>query len=132
MAARRGSSATTSAARATLCGNLSALLVSSRRRENLTGRENLWMFGRLQGLSSKKAHSVGDDLLAQFDLAQAAHRPISQFSGGMRRRLDLAASLITRPALLFLESPRPVSTPGTAARCGTRSAAWSPRDRPSC
>src|ERR1017187_8011028 len=73
--------------------------------ENLTARENLWMFGRLQGLSSKRAHSIGDDLLAQFDLTEAAHRPISQFSGGMRRRLDLAASLITRPALIFLDEP---------------------------
>jgi ABC-2 type transport system ATP-binding protein len=73
--------------------------------ENLTGRENLWLFGRLQGLSSKKAHSIGDDLLAQFDLTEAANRPISQFSGGMRRRLDLAASLITRPALIFLDEP---------------------------
>ncbi len=66
--------------------------------ENLTARENLWLFGRLHGLSSKRAHSIGDDLLAQFDLTEAARRPISQFSGGMRRRLDLAASLITRPA----------------------------------
>ena len=73
--------------------------------ENLTARENLWLFGRLQGLSSQAAHSTGDDLLAQFDLTEAAHRPISQFSGGMRRRLDLAASLITRPALIFLDEP---------------------------
>jgi len=73
--------------------------------EDLTGRENLWLFGRLQGLSSKKARSTGDDLLAKFDLTEAAHRPISQFSGGMRRRLDLAASLITRPALIFLDEP---------------------------
>jgi len=51
------------------------------------------------------AHGIGDDLLAQFDLTEAAHRPISQFSGGMRRRLDLAASLITRPALIFLDEP---------------------------
>jgi ABC-2 type transport system ATP-binding protein len=73
--------------------------------ENLTGRENLWLFGRLQGLSSKRARSIGDDLLAQFDLTESADRPISQFSGGMRRRLDLAASLITRPALIFLDEP---------------------------
>jgi ABC-2 type transport system ATP-binding protein len=73
--------------------------------ENLTGAENLWMFGRLQGLPSKRAKHVADDLLEQFDLTEAAHRPISQFSGGMRRRLDLAASLITRPALLFLDEP---------------------------
>jgi ABC-2 type transport system ATP-binding protein len=73
--------------------------------ENLTASENLWMFGRLQGLSSKKAHGVADDLLAKFDLTGAARRAISQFSGGMRRRLDLAASLITRPALIFLDEP---------------------------
>ena len=73
--------------------------------ENLTGRENLWMFGRLQGLASKRAHHIADDLLAQFELTEAANRPISQFSGGMRRRLDLAASLITRPALIFLDEP---------------------------
>ncbi len=73
--------------------------------EDLTGAENLWMFGRLQGLPSRRARTVADDLLAQFDLTAAARRPISQFSGGMRRRLDLAASLITRPALLFLDEP---------------------------
>ena len=73
--------------------------------ENLTARENLWLFGRLQGMSSAKAHSTGDDLLAKFDLTEAARRPISQFSGGMRRRLDLAASLMTRPALIFLDEP---------------------------
>jgi len=73
--------------------------------ENLTARENLWLFGGLQGLPSKRAHSIADDLLTKFDLTEAAHRPISQFSGGMRRRLDLAASLITRPALIFLDEP---------------------------
>ncbi len=73
--------------------------------ENLSGAENLWMFGRLQGLRSREAHRVADDLLAQFDLTAAADRPISQFSGGMRRRLDLAASLITRPTLIFLDEP---------------------------
>src|ERR1035438_6570194 len=73
--------------------------------ENLTGRENLWMFGRLQGLASKRAHQIADDLLAQFELTQAANRPISQFSGGMRRRLDLAASLIDRKSVIFLDEP---------------------------
>jgi ABC-2 type transport system ATP-binding protein len=73
--------------------------------ETLTGRENLWLFGRLQGLPSKQAHRTADDLLEKFGLTEAAHRPISQFSGGMRRRLDLAASLITQPALIFLDEP---------------------------
>jgi len=73
--------------------------------ENLTALENLWMFGRLQGLPSKEAHRVADELLVKFDLTEAARRAISEFSGGMRRRLDLAASLITRPALIFLDEP---------------------------
>jgi ABC-2 type transport system ATP-binding protein len=84
--------------------------------ENLTARENLWLFGRLQGLSAKAAHRIGDDLLAKFDLTEAAHRPISQFSGGMRRRLDLAASLITRPPLIFLDEPTTGLDPRTRAQ----------------
>jgi ABC-2 type transport system ATP-binding protein len=63
--------------------------------EDLTATENLWMFGRLQGLRSADARAAAQRLLAQFDLAEAADKPIAQFSGGMRRRLDLAASLIT-------------------------------------
>ena len=73
--------------------------------ELLTGRENLRLFGRLQGLSSKEARSIGDDLLARFDLTEAADRFVMHYSGGMRRRLDLAASLMTRPALIFLDEP---------------------------
>jgi ABC-2 type transport system ATP-binding protein len=73
--------------------------------ENLTGRENLWLFGRLLGLSSKKARAAADDLLDRFGLEEAANKSLSQFSGGMRRRLDLAASLITRPPLIFLDEP---------------------------
>lgn len=73
--------------------------------ENLTGRENLWLFGRLLGLSSARARATADDLLGRFGLADAADRRLSQFSGGMRRRLDLAASLITRPPLIFLDEP---------------------------
>ncbi len=73
--------------------------------ELLTGRENLRLFGRLQGLSSKEARSIGNDLLAQFDLTDAADRYVMHYSGGMRRRLDLAASLMTRPALIFLDEP---------------------------
>ncbi len=73
--------------------------------ENLTAIENLWLFGRLQGLSSTKARSTADDLLGRFGLEEAADKAISNFSGGMRRRLDLAASLITRPPLIFLDEP---------------------------
>jgi ABC-2 type transport system ATP-binding protein len=73
--------------------------------ENLTARENLWLFGRLLGVPSRRAKAVAEELLASFGLQEAADRPISQFSGGMRRRLDLAASLITRPPLIFLDEP---------------------------
>ena len=73
--------------------------------EDLTATENLWMFGRLQGMRSADARASARRLLAQFSLEEAADRPISQFSGGMRRRLDLAASLMTRPPLIFLDEP---------------------------
>jgi ABC-2 type transport system ATP-binding protein len=73
--------------------------------ENLTAGENLWLFGRLQGIRSSEARAVAGRLLTQFGLEEAADRPLSQFSGGMRRRLDLAASLITRPPLIFLDEP---------------------------
>ncbi|HTW15303.1 MAG TPA: ATP-binding cassette domain-containing protein [Nocardioides sp.] len=73
--------------------------------EDLTARENLRLFGRLQGLGSAPSRSTADDLLGRFGLEEAADRPIKQFSGGMRRRLDLAASLITRPPLIFLDEP---------------------------
>ena len=73
--------------------------------EDLTAAENLWMFGRLQGLRSADARASAKRLLAQFDLTDAANKQLKQFSGGMRRRLDLAASLITRPPLIFLDEP---------------------------
>src|SRR4051812_159310 len=73
--------------------------------ENLTATENLWLFGRLQGIRSADARAIAGQLLEQFGLEEAAERPLSQFSGGMRRRLDLAASLITRPPLIFLDEP---------------------------
>src|SRR4051812_314857 len=73
--------------------------------ENLTATENLWLFGRLQGMRSADARAIARRLLEQFGLQEAADKPISQFSGGMRRRLDLAASLITRPPLIFLDEP---------------------------
>jgi ABC-2 type transport system ATP-binding protein len=73
--------------------------------ELLTGRENLRLFGWLQGLSAHEAGSIGDELLERFDLTEAADRFVMHYSGGMRRRLDLAASLMTRPALIFLDEP---------------------------
>ena len=73
--------------------------------ENLTGRENLRLFGRLQGLRLPQAKRIAVELLERFGLEDAADKPIAQFSGGMRRRLDLAASLITRPPLIFLDEP---------------------------
>jgi ABC-2 type transport system ATP-binding protein len=73
--------------------------------ENLTATENLWLFGRLLGLPSKTAKARAADLLGRFGLEDAASRQIKTFSGGMRRRLDLAASLISRPPLIFLDEP---------------------------
>jgi ABC transporter DrrB family efflux protein len=73
--------------------------------EILTGRENLEMFGRLFKLSREEAGHRADELLERFDLAHAADRPARTYSGGMRRRLDLASSLLTRPRILFLDEP---------------------------
>jgi ABC transporter DrrB family efflux protein len=73
--------------------------------EILTGRENLQMFGRLFDLSPVEARQRTSELLERFELADAADRPARTYSGGMRRRLDLASSLLTRPRILFLDEP---------------------------
>ncbi|MDP9848781.1 ATP-binding cassette domain-containing protein [Streptosporangium lutulentum] len=73
--------------------------------EGLSGLENLILLGRLLNLSKREAKARAAELLERFELTEAAGRPISSFSGGMRRRLDLAASLVGRPRILFLDEP---------------------------
>jgi ABC-2 type transport system ATP-binding protein len=73
--------------------------------ENLTGLENLTMVGRLCGARRRDAKQRGAELLARFDLVDAADRPAKTYSGGMRRRLDLAAALVASPPVLFLDEP---------------------------
>jgi ABC-2 type transport system ATP-binding protein len=73
--------------------------------EILTGRQNLVMIGRLSGLRRSQALARAAELLHQFDLADAGDRVLREYSGGMRRRLDLAAGLVTRPPVLFLDEP---------------------------
>src|SRR6202142_958638 len=73
--------------------------------ENLTGHENLKMVGLLSHLAPKSIRARADELLERFDLVDAADRPVRTYSGGMRRRLDLAAALVHRPPVLFLDEP---------------------------
>jgi ABC-2 type transport system ATP-binding protein len=73
--------------------------------ENLSGLQNLVMVGRLYGMSRTDARRRGDELLERFDLVDAAARALKTYSGGMRRRLDLAAALVARPPVLFLDEP---------------------------
>ncbi|WP_438294164.1 ATP-binding cassette domain-containing protein [Streptomyces sp. HUAS TT7] len=86
--------------------------------EKLSGRENLYMIGRLLDLSRKDSRSRADELLERFSLTDAAKRPAMTYSGGMRRRLDLAASMIGHPAVLYLDEP----TTGLDPR--TRNEVW--------
>ncbi|MBP5940043.1 ATP-binding cassette domain-containing protein [Streptomyces acidiscabies] len=86
--------------------------------EKLPGWENLYMIGRLLDLSRKDARARADELLERFSLTEAAKRPAKTYSGGMRRRLDLAASMIGSPSVLFLDEP----TTGLDPR--TRNEVW--------
>jgi len=73
--------------------------------EDLTGRENLLLLGRLLGLSRAEAKRRASELLSAFGLEDATNKQVKEYSGGMRRRLDIAASIITTPDLLFLDEP---------------------------
>ncbi len=86
--------------------------------EKLSGRENLYMIGRLLDLSRRDARRRADEMLERFSLTEAAGRPAKGYSGGMRRRLDLAASMIGHPAVLYLDEP----TTGLDPR--TRNEVW--------
>ncbi|MGW4531507.1 ATP-binding cassette domain-containing protein [Nocardia sp. NPDC004340] len=84
--------------------------------EKLTATENLVIFSRLLGLSRADSRRKSAELLEEFGLTEAADKPLENFSGGMRRRLDLAASLISRPPLLFLDEPTTGLDPRTRAQ----------------
>lgn len=92
--------------------------------EDLTAEENLFIFARLVGASRRRARARAAELLDEFGLGDASRRQVREFSGGMRRRLDLAASMITRPRLLFLDEPTTGLDPEHARRCGTRCERW--------
>jgi ABC-2 type transport system ATP-binding protein len=81
--------------------------------DDLTGYENLIVLGRLRGLSRAASRRRANQLLAAFDLTGAARRPVGGYSGGMRRRLDIGASLIVTPDLLFLDEPTTGMDPGS-------------------
>ncbi|CAK4826406.1 unnamed protein product [Aphanomyces euteiches] len=84
--------------------------------ESLSATENLIIFSRLLGLGRAEARQKAAELLEEFGLSEAAKRPLKNFSGGMRRRLDLAASLIAQPPLIFLDEPTTGLDPRTRAQ----------------
>ena len=90
------------------------------------------MIGRLYHLGRAGSGARAAELLERFDLDDAADRPAKTYSGGMRRRLDLAASLVGRPQVLFLDEPTTGLDPRSRRACGTSSAPWSPTARRCC
>jgi ABC-2 type transport system ATP-binding protein len=78
---------------------------SAAIQEELTGRENLEMIGRLYHLGKARSRVRADELVERFDLVDAANRPVKTYSGGMRRRLDLAGALVASPPVIFLDEP---------------------------
>ena len=100
--------------------------------ENLTGRENVEMVGRLYHLGTKVARQRAGEVLERLRLDEAADRPVRTYSGGMRRRLDLGASLVAQPACCCSTSPPRASTRAAAPSCGNSSAIWSATAPPCC
>lgn len=89
--------------------------------EALTGRENLVLFGRLLGLSKSVARARADELLDMFSLTDAGAKRVGQYSGGMRRRIDIACGLVTQPKVVFLDEPTTGWTLAADKRCGPSS-----------
>jgi ABC-2 type transport system ATP-binding protein len=100
--------------------------------ELLTGRENIRLIGGLYGLSSSYIKTAGDDLLERFALTDAADRVVKTYSGGMRRRLDLAVSLVAIPPVLFLDEPTTGLDPRSRIELWEVLRAWSVTAPPCC
>lgn len=100
--------------------------------EDLTGTENLVLLARLLGHGKKPARERSGQLLEAFGLTDAAGKQVKNYSGGMRRRIDIAASILNTPIFSSSTSRRRGSTRAAATRSGTSCARWSPRARPSC
>ena len=90
--------------------------------DELTGTENVELFGRLLGLGRSESRRRASELLERFSLADAAGRRVKTYSGGMRRRLDLAVSIVRPPEVLFLDEPTTGLDPAAGPSCGTSSA----------
>ena len=100
--------------------------------DDLTGRENLFILGLMHHLGRPGAGARASALLEQFGLAEAADRLVKTWSGGMRRRLDVVASLIVAPQVLFLDEPTTGLDPRSRAEIWAAIGRWPPTARPSC